>query len=91
MPYGPAGRVTSRRSQMSSVLQVVPTAMPGVPRVPNPPGPSFQPRASKPGSVQPDGGFSVVYCQVAGWCCDVGNTTLIFGGGGIGAHGPTFA
>ena len=61
--------------------------MPGVPRAESA-GPSFQPLASKSGSVQSVAGFSVVYRQAAGWRCDVGTTMLIFGGGGSGAHWP---
>ncbi len=47
-----AGRVTSRRSQMSGVSQVVPTTAPGVPLVPKPPGPCFHCLSSKPGRAQ---------------------------------------
>ena len=52
-----------------------------------PAGPGLPAAAPKPGSVQPAGGFWVVYCQVAGRRCEVGTTTLVFGGRGIAPKG----
>src|SRR5947209_6206610 len=84
----PEGTTTSRRNQISGVLQVVRTIVPGVPLVPKPASPSFhdEDEASNFGLNQPSPGSLVVKSQRTGSFSAVGTTGTIFGGFGSGAQ-----
>src|SRR5438445_13808698 len=82
----PGGMLTSRRNQMSGVLQVVRTIAPGVPLVPKPASPSFQDEAAKFALNQPSPGSLVVKSQRTGSFSAVGIIGTSFGGFGSAAQ-----
>ena len=72
----PAGMVTSRRSQISPLVQGVFGVTPGVFGTPNGPGPLFQLPSLNAGRAQSSAGRWVVYRQVTACCRDVGTTSV---------------
>src|SRR4051812_22987902 len=81
-----AGRVISRRSHTSGVVQGVPTTAFGVPGELYPPGPDFHAASSKVGLAQSARGWAKVWRHVWGCFCDGGTNSSICGGVGPGAQ-----